>query len=245
MVAFYHLARERVKAGGAHRAAADILFSYAQRGLWSGEPGIFFATKRVTKMQRSSDRGEGTMDLNETVIGSETIYQGKIVCLRLDRVRLPDGRESKREIVEHHGAVCIVPVRDDRMVLMVRQFRLAAGKILLEIPAGTLEAGEAPLACAARELEEETGYRAAHLQPLFSAYLAPGYSTELIHAYLATGLTLGRSHTDEDENVELVPVSLDEIERKIQAGEFQDAKTISALLVAKNLIHRLTQIDTD
>jgi ADP-ribose pyrophosphatase len=176
-------------------------------------------------------------DLNETVIGSEEIFEGRIVHLRVDRVRLADGREAKREIVGHRGAVCIVPVLDGR-ILLVRQFRLAAGGVLLEIPAGTLNAGEAPDACAARELEEETGYRAGTLRPLFAAYLAPGYSTELIHAYLAEDLTPGTTHLDEDEQVELTPVPIAEIERSILAGEIRDAKTIAAILVALRLMER-------
>ena len=175
---------------------------------------------------------ESEMELTETVIGTETIYKGKIVSLRVDAVRLPDGGESKREIVEHHGAVCIVPVREDGMILLVQQFRLAAGQVLLEIPAGTLEVGEEFAACAARELEEETGYRAANIVPLFSAFLAPGYSTELIHAYLATGLTATQTHFDEGENLELTALSVPEIERRLLNGEFQDAKTIAALLIA-------------
>lgn len=172
------------------------------------------------------------MDLTETVIGTEEIFRGKIVHLRVDRVRLPDGTESKREIVAHKGAVCIVPIMEDGTVLLVRQFRLAAGAALLEIPAGTREEGEEAADCAARELEEETGYRAGSLQPLFSAYLAPGYSTELIHAYLATDLTKTQAHTDADETVELIPIAADDIERKILSGEIQDSKTISAILVA-------------
>lgn len=172
------------------------------------------------------------MELNETVLHSESIYEGKIVHLRVDTVRLPDGKESKREVVAHRGAVCIVPVCDDGMVLLIRQFRLPAGKILLEIPAGTLEAGEEPLACAARELEEETGYRAGKLRPLFQAFLAPGYSTELIHAFLATDLTEAQAHTDADENVELVPIPLSEVEGRVLSGEFQDAKSIASLLAA-------------
>ena len=176
------------------------------------------------------------MDLNETVTGSELIYDGKIVHLRVDNVVLPDGKAAKREIVGHPGAVCIVPVRDDGTILLVRQFRLAAGQVLLEIPAGTRNSGEDPAACAARELEEETGYKAANLRPLFSSYLAPGYSTELIHAYLATGLTDGKTNPDEDENVELVALPIPEVERRILAGELQDAKTIAAILVALRLI---------
>lgn len=176
------------------------------------------------------------MELTETVTDSESIYEGKIVHLRVDTVRLPNGKEAKREVVAHRGAVCIVPVREDGTVLLVRQFRLPAGKALLEIPAGTLEAGEEPLACAARELEEETGYRAGNLRPLFQAYLAPGYSTELIHAFLATELTETNTNPDADENVELVPVPLAEAEDRVLRGEFQDAKTIASLLAASRLL---------
>jgi ADP-ribose pyrophosphatase len=130
----------------------------------------------------------------------------------------------------------MVPLRDDGVVLMVRQFRLAAGGVLLEIPAGTLEAGEEPAACAARELVEETGFAAESLRPLFSAYLAPGYTTELIHAFLATGLTPASAHTDEDENLELVEIPLADVEGMIARGEIRDAKSISSLMVAARLV---------
>jgi ADP-ribose pyrophosphatase len=172
------------------------------------------------------------LELKETVIGTENIYDGKILHLRVDTVRLPNGHESKREIVAHKGAVCVVPVQADGTILMVRQFRLAAGQALLEIPAGTLEPGEDPEACAARELEEETGYRATTLRPLFQIYPTPGYSTERIHAYLATGLTPGKAHLDAGENVELVAVPMAEADRMALSGEIQDAKTLCALLVA-------------
>lgn len=172
----------------------------------------------------------------ETVISSEEIYKGRIVHLHVDTVRLANGNEAKREIVSHGGAVCIVPVMEDGTVLLVKQFRLATGKVLLEIPAGTLEKDEDPDACALRELEEETGYKAAHLRPLFTTYLAPGYSTELIHAYLATGLTKTQTHFDEGEDLELVPMPLEEAEQRVLAGELQDAKTIAALLVARRVM---------
>ena len=175
------------------------------------------------------------MELTERVIGSRDIYAGKLIHLRLDTVQLPNGHESKREIVSHRGAVCVVPVRADGVVLMVRQFRLAAGKVLLEIPAGTMEAGEDPDACAARELEEETGFKPGALHKLFRAYLSPGYSTESVHAYLATNLTAGTIHLDAGENVSLVEIPLDEIEKHILSGEIEDAKTIAALLMAQRL----------
>ena len=175
------------------------------------------------------------MELTETVIGTEAIYSGKVVHLRVDTIRQPDGHEGKREIVAHPGAVCIVPIRADGMVLLVRQFRLAAGQALLEVPAGTREKDEDPEACALRELEEETGYRTTELRPLFTAYLAPGYSTELMYAYLATNLTAGQINPDEGEKLELVEIPLAEIESRVLAGEFADAKTIAALLMASRL----------
>jgi 8-oxo-dGTP pyrophosphatase MutT (NUDIX family) len=175
------------------------------------------------------------LDLIERVTGSRDIYAGKIVHLRVDTVELPNGHESHREIVSHRGAVCIVPVRADGVVLMVRQFRLAAGRVLLEIPAGTLEENEEPDACAARELEEETGFRPGRLRKLFRAFLSPGYSTEAIHAYVATELTAGAVHLDAGENVSLVEVGLGEIEGKIVSGEIEDAKSIAALLMALRL----------
>jgi ADP-ribose pyrophosphatase len=177
------------------------------------------------------------MELTETVIGTEPIYSGRVVHLRIDTIRQPDGHVGKREIVAHPGAVCIVPIRDDGMVLLVRQFRLAAGQALLEVPAGTREKDEDPYACALRELEEETGYRAAELRPLYTAYLAPGYSTELMYAYLATGLTLGQTNPDEGEKIELVEIPIAEIEERVLVGEFADAKTIAALLMASRLYH--------
>ena len=175
------------------------------------------------------------MELTETVIGTQEIYSGRVVHLRIDTIRQPNGFEGKREIVAHPGAVCVVPIRDDGMVLLVRQLRLAAGQALLEVPAGTREKGEDPRECALRELEEETGYQAADLQPLYTAYLAPGYSTELMYAYMATGLTLGKTNPDEGENVETVEIPITEIESRVLSGEFADAKTIAALLMATRL----------
>jgi len=175
------------------------------------------------------------MELTETVIGTQEIYSGRVVHLRIDTIRQPNGVEGKREIVAHPGAVCVVPIRDDGMVLLVRQFRLAAGQALLEVPAGTREKGEDPRECALRELEAETDYQAADLQPLYTAYLAPGYSTELMYAYMATGLTLGKTNPDEGENGETVEIPITEIESRVLSGEVADAKTIAALLLATRL----------
>jgi ADP-ribose pyrophosphatase len=169
--------------------------------------------------------------LRELTIATETLFEGRLLKLRRDLVRLPDGRESVREIVVHPGAVAIVPMRDDGQVILVRQYRHATGKVLLEVPAGTLNPNEAPEDCALRELREETGYTATHLERLVSFYLAPGYSTELIHLFLATGLKPADGKTDEDEWVETVVMPLAEAVAQILRGEIEDAKTMAALLL--------------
>ena len=173
------------------------------------------------------------MELIETVIDSQEIYSGKIVHLRVDTVRLPNGHESKREIVGHRGAVCIVPVKADGTILLVRQFRLAAGKVLLEIPAGTLEAGEDPADCAARELEEETGYAAATMVPLGRFYTSPGLSDELMWAYAASGLHSVGQKLEPDERVVVHPLEVTKALAMITSGELTDGKSIATVLLAK------------
>lgn len=175
------------------------------------------------------------VDLKERTLHSEILYQGKVVSLRLDTVQLADGTIAKREIVEHRGAVAIVPLLDHQTVLLIRQYRQAVGEALLEIPAGTLEAGEEPDKCARRELEEETGYSARSLRRLFSQYLAPGYSQEVLHVYLAEDLEKGAQSPDADERVELVPTPLHQIEKMILEGSIKDAKTIAGLLMSLRL----------
>jgi len=164
------------------------------------------------------------MRLNEELIESHTIYRGRVVTLRIDTVRLPNGNTARREIVEHRGAVAIVPLLDR--------------ETLLEIPAGTLEPDEPPDACARRELQEETGYTARQLRKLFSQYLAPGYSQEVLHVYLAEDLMPAAQGLDADEMVELVPTPLREVERMILEGEIKDSKTIAGLLMTLRLLER-------
>ena len=167
--------------------------------------------------------------MNESTIDTENVYNGRLLKLHVERVKLPDGRETTREIVEHPGAVAIVPVLDNGKLLVVRQYRTAARRRLMEIPAGTLEAGEAPVACAKRELIEEAGYAAGRLRKLFSCYLAPGYSTEKIHFFLATKLVPTSGRQAEDESIIVQAIDLHEALRAIERGKIQDAKTISAL----------------
>src|SRR5665647_1488313 len=128
------------------------------------------------------------MDFEEKTVSSREIFQGKIVKLRVDTVVLPDSRQSTREVVEHAGAVAIVALDENRNIIMVRQYRKPVEEVLLEIPAGTLEANEDPLLCAQRELQEETGFTAEHWQKILAYYSAPGFCNERLHLYLASGL---------------------------------------------------------
>jgi ADP-ribose pyrophosphatase len=172
------------------------------------------------------------MELKETVTATERIYDGRVVNLRVDTVRLPDGALGKREIVEHSGAVCVVPMADENTVLMVRQFRLPAEQALLEIPAGGIEPGEDPEECARRELAEEIGKIPDLLIPLFTAYLAPGYSTELMYGYLALGLRDAEAVKDADEFIQTEAMTLEHALSLIGLGEILDAKTICGLTLA-------------
>jgi ADP-ribose pyrophosphatase len=167
--------------------------------------------------------------LSEVTINTKSVYNGKLLKLHVDTVRLPDGRETTKEIIEHPGAVAIIPILGNGKVLIVKQYRTAARRRMMEIPAGTLEADEAPLACAKRELIEETGYAAERFTRLFSCYLAPGYSSEKIHFFLARRLVKTKARPAEDEFITVQAMDLDEALRAIKRGKIQDAKTISAL----------------
>ncbi len=185
---------------------------------------------------KEEDALKEQQDLTEAVTGTERIYDGRVVSLRVDTVRLPDGKEGRREVVEHGGAVAVVPMRDRETVLLVRQWRLPAGKALLEIPAGGREPDESPEDCASRELAEEIGLVPGRLVPLFACYLAPGYSSEKIHGFLALDLREAPEDPDEDEFVELVPMRLDDALAAIGSGEIEDAKTIAGLTLAARLL---------
>lgn len=170
---------------------------------------------------------------HETVESSERIFEGKIVNLRVDTVRFQNGTSGKREVVEHSGAVAIVPVlADNKTVVLVRQWRTPVGGPLLEIPAGGLEEGEDPEGCAKRELTEEIGQTAGKLVPLYTAFVAPGYCTEKIYGFLALDLSDETADADEDEFVERVEMSLEDAIAAIATGEIQDAKTIAGLTLA-------------
>lgn len=169
------------------------------------------------------------MEHFENTTASRRIHEGRIINLREDTVTLPSGRSAKREIIEHKGAVCIVPVLPDGRIVMVRQYRKAAESALLEIPAGGLNAGEDPLACAERELMEECGLR-GKLTPLFTCYLAPGYSTELMYGYLGEDFQQHDPTPEEDENLEIEMHTLDALLPMIDDGRIRDSKTICGIL---------------
>lgn len=174
--------------------------------------------------------------MQETILTTQDIYKGRVVHLLLHEVRLPDGTNSKREVVKHPGAVALVALDDDQNVLLVRQFRLPAGTVLHEIPAGTLNPNEPPDQCAIRELQEETGYKPGKLEALGGFFVAPGYTTEYIHLYLATQLIASRLKADDDEFIEMDRLPLTEALAMIERGDIQDGKTISGLLrVARRL----------
>ena len=157
------------------------------------------------------------------------IYTGKVVTLNVDTVKLPNGVTIDLETIRHPGAAAVVPMKDDGTVVLIRQFRHAAGGFIYEIPAGKLSPGEDPLHCAARELEEEVGYRAASFELLSSIFTAPGFADEVIHVYKATGLIKGRQQLDHDEVLEIVEMPLTAAMGKIVDGTIRDGKTIVGL----------------
>jgi ADP-ribose pyrophosphatase len=157
------------------------------------------------------------------------IYTGKVVTLNVDTVKLPNGVTIDLETIRHPGAAAVVPIKDDGTVVLIRQFRHAAGGFIYEIPAGKLSPGEDPLHCAARELEEEVGYRAASFELLSSIFTAPGFADEVIHIYKATGLIQGRQQLDHDEVLEIVEMPLTAAMERIVDGTIRDGKTIVGL----------------
>jgi ADP-ribose pyrophosphatase len=160
----------------------------------------------------------------------QEIYAGKVVTLRLKRLPQADGTTHLREIVEHAPGAAVVAVDGAGQVLLVRQLRPAVGRRLLELPAGLVDPGEAPIDAARRELEEETGFTAELLEPLVSFYTSPGFTTELIHVFVASGLRELSAHQDAEEDIEVVRLPLEHAIRLVLDAELSDAKTVSGLL---------------
>ena len=166
------------------------------------------------------------------LLDRRTVYSGKVLAVGVDRLRLPDGGTTELEVIRHSGASVVVPVTDDGEVLLVRQYRYATGGWLLEAPAGKLAPDEPPEACAARELEEETGWRAAELVPLGAVWSSPGFTDELLHLFLARDLRPGTQALEEAELLTVERLPLDEVTARARDGRITDGKTVCAVLRA-------------
>lgn len=179
----------------------------------------------------------------DSTVSSRRVYDGRVLALDIDQVRFPDGHVGTLELIRHSGAAAVVPFLDEpddssARVLLIRQFRYAADRFLYEIPAGRLDPGEAPVDCARRELREEAGCVASAIVPLGGFFTTPGFIDEYIHAFMATGLTLGSAAPESDEFIQLESHTLLGALRMIDRGEIVDAKTIISLLIADRLISR-------
>lgn len=171
------------------------------------------------------------MNFEETTLSSKKVFDGKLLNVFLDKVRIPNGKEATREYIKHPGAVAVVPIQEDGKILLVRQFRYPAKKIFLEVPAGKLDKDEHPDHCVIRELEEETGYVAGTLKKMASIYTTPGFTDEVIHLYVAKQLVKTSQRLDEDEFLSVESYSVDEIRDMLGDGRISDAKTMLALLL--------------
>lgn len=172
-------------------------------------------------------------NMKEKTIATKKIFSGRLLGLKVLKVKLPDGRTTWREIVYHPGAVAIVPILQGNKIILVQQYRKAVGENLLEIPAGTLHPKEKPLKCAQRELIEETGYKANNMEKILDFYSTPGYTTEKIYLFKATGLVKTKSRQEKDEFIKIVIITIDRLKKMFKEGHIKDAKTIVALSCLK------------
>lgn len=169
------------------------------------------------------------MDETPETVGSERVFEGRVFNVRIDRIRFPDGAEHRIDVVEHPGSFTVLAMPAPHEVVLVRQYRHAVGRALWELPAGTAHPGEDPAAGAARELAEETGYRAGRMRRLGSFYATPGFCTETMHFFAAESLTPGEQMLDEDERIEVATFARDAAWRLVAQGEIADMKTVLAL----------------
>ena len=180
------------------------------------------------------------MELTEKTLNEEYNYKGRIIKVRRDEVELPNGHKSMREVVEHSGGVCVLPLTDRDEVIFVRQFRYPYKEVILEIPAGKRDHGEeSPLECGKRELAEETGAKADKYTSLGELYPSPGYCGEVIYMFLATGLTFGDTNPDEDEFLNVEKIPFDKALDMVLSDEIKDSKTQCALMKAAILLGKL------
>src|SRR5512140_3275142 len=185
----------------------------------------------------SEEHGRADAHLTETTVSSEVVYDGKLLHVRRDQIRLPDGSIATREYIVHPGAVLMVPVKDDGRLVVERQYRYPHRRVFLEFPAGKLDPGEDALATAKRELIEETGYTARTWTRLGVVHPVISYSTEAIELYLAEELEHVGAELDDGEFLEIVELSVDEMLAALDRGEITDAKTVSALLMYARRVH--------
>lgn len=178
------------------------------------------------------------MDLTERTVESKTLFDGVIVTLKVDKAQLPDGKVATREVVEHPGGVAILALDEKNNVTLVQQYRYPFHQVLLELPAGKLDAGEDHRPAAIRELSEETGLEAGELTYLGHIYASPGFCDEALHMYLARDLTRARQHLDEDEFLDVVTMPFDTLVEQVMSGEITDAKTVATVLKVKTLLGR-------
>lgn len=176
----------------------------------------------------------------EKTIQRREIFQGNLISLHVDQVKLPNGKTSIREVVNHPGAVAIIPITNEGKIVMVKQYRKPLERTLVEIPAGKMEEGEEPHVTAKRELEEETGYTTDHLQYVTSFYTSPGFADEIIHLYFTNELIplTEKVSGDEDELIELVELTVEEAETYIKEKKIYDAKTAYAVLYIKMMLEK-------
>ncbi len=172
-----------------------------------------------------------TQDSRPARLSSQPIYESRVFKLRRDRARMPGGIEVERDVIEHPGAVVIVPVTPEGKLVLVRQYRYAAEEELLELPAGTLEPGEDPTETARRELQEEAGYRPGRMIELGGFFSAPGFCNEFLRCYLAEELTPSRLEGDPDERIEVVELPMEEALRLAASGQIRDAKTLAGMML--------------
>lgn len=174
---------------------------------------------------------------NYKVLKSEVVFKGKMIDLKVDEIEnIPSGNKGIREVAKHPGGAVAVAITDGNKILLVKQFRYPHRQWIIELPAGKLDKGEDPKICAARELQEETGYTAGKISKLGEIYTSPGFCDETLHIYLAENLTKGDHHREEgEEDMELLELTLDEIKEMIMSGEIIDAKTICGIYMYSNL----------
>ena len=219
-------------------ASKEVLRNEGQNSSFlpdSQESGIFLPAIQRAMAIILAMKNESP-DLTETELSSETVFKGRLMHVKLDRVRLPDGGESTREYIVHPGAVVVIPVFENGDLLLERQHRYPLHRDFIELPAGKIDAGEADLTCAKRELEEETGYTASEWREVTTIYPCIGYSDERLAFYLARGLEAGNHGRDPDEFLEILRVPFGEAMDWLRSGKICETKTVIGLFWLEKML---------